>query len=1682
MGAFQITLSLSSLVEVLIGHAIGVSSTQVTPRVESGRERAALCLSESAVRGLSQWLEKGQGTYLYRETAAHVLPPPPVPLQGGTPRVLFCVQAEYVSLHLPLHRFLARVVLSLAHAGLPLPQLPTASESVQSPGSSLALGLIEHPLRAMVFASQVQTGIWVRNGSLILNQVQKYSAPPICRHMRDMDLVALQFGMLAVGPDVFLTILLERFSLDTWFLAGPDAEQRASSDPHYISPRQYLVLAEECLTLLAVLVTELPHPPGQEGMVQVLRRELVHCLASGPCTHSEASAIPSLPKESSEAMRTQVLEQICTSTSSSNGPRKFDLLPSCAQEYDPTFFHLSKQEHQVAAERVVSKLKQLPTRGKGLPVVAPLLPPHPAFERARKLLLLPGLCAVLRRCIHRCVKRVPSYSSDTLLARAVQLVTLQFHLLASCPHEAPAFFKRALGEGIEGAGQSTVASSGPDAAVGPGSTTGNTGANANSARATDVDAVSVAGNAEPGTPLPCLLALVVEVTKQADSLGARYVEGLQWLLSEFSSRDEGCRVKLHELGVGLASAEGDSAGQEGKDASPAGSALADRKRKAQEQALQAMKSQQAAFAKRMGMDVDDRDNQAEVEPEHAPQCIMCYERTDKPVGYIGFVQRSSTLAAGVAASSHHDQLHQQFIVVGGHGCQLRASPDLNSEKVALVKAGGLCEVLAPDQIGRRVHVVSPVEGWASLYSVDGYVILEPVGAHSWHKWGRQRLQVGMCGHAVHYECWDVYYASLLGTSAANQAFEERINLDVGRGEYFCPLCKGLSNVLVPHLPKSLCTRGASASNSSPDQHSSDDRASMGEVVQWVEGGGLRSSLREHSSVCSALGSEEERELLVKQPLMRFLDSLEEVCRPPWLKHSHSWCPQLMVKSRRRKLQLLQSTLAYTLMCEEVAARGAVAAGADPYGSEVLHPSVAPNARRLLRVIEVACAVLGSDIAEQLANLLSGQEQQAKQEQKQAENGTAEEKDAAREGKHKGNRMCLPLHVVWDSALEGPSTARRVDSFCRASRDFREASEKESTQVDGASMAHEAGQGAQRTPQDEDARLGQGNQEEAGRGMEVADAEDDAQVERKEEEGDKHEDSYWPALDVPLLAWDLPTLAVGIVDMLRTKRDVSRAVQLLCLARLGQILLQPEMCALGMAPSEYAASDGDILLPGAESDTKALELFQEALMTSAGVPKGADAPRGSELLRQAYLSWLPFLRVMLLLLSAAESCDAPLELFRDTSSVGFDSDPLSEVAGGVGEVCAALGVPPIGQMVESSEIMGLLARWGKQFQTTYGRADPAQGWGENGRLLRHRTSRHCQFMNTNSVMLSTSNEDKEVEQSERRGSAASRYMFDAETVGVGGEAQQLGFEIVAEDMDLSENEDGDEEMSEGRIIIQTLVAEAEGEAFDALRWHARDNDNSGNGEVAEMPARRRSIVEGLQQEPVPFLTSLTGTHTATSLSNEKLRSCLYDLSHMGMSGTDHNDLIELPENFTELYAQVFSPKIPLEIPLLHMALNRPDYDPAVCLVCGRVVAAGNKAVSVGECTLHARECGSGTGMFFLVMQTSQPSHSFYPEPGASDSSSLLLFVQIMRCAVLLMRENRAAYYSSLYVDEHGEEDTHLRRGKPLYLSKHRYRALKQLWLKHQVVMQVSTIRASLDRVIRDGNPNQSNSPLTKIHLT
>ena len=113
-----------------------------------------------------------------------------------------------------------------------------------------------------------------------------------------------------------------------------------------------------------------------------------------------------------------------------------------------------------------------------------------------------------------------------------------------------------------------------------------------------------------------------------------------------------------------------------------------------------------------------------------------------------------------------------------------------------------------------------------------------------------------------------------------------------------------------------------------------------------------------------------------------------------------------------------------------------------------------------------------------------------------------------------------------------------------------------------------------------------------------------------------------------------------------------------------------------------------------------------------------------------------------------------------------------------------------------------------------------------------------------------------------------------------------------------------------------------------------------------------------------------------------------------------------------------------------------YDILLLLGNRRFDEAANKN-NPGECTLHARICGGGTGIFFIIQHFS----------------------------VVLLHDSRACFYPSIYLDSHGETDTSRGQNRPMYLSLKRYKKIEELYKNHLIPYEVARIRSNKDRVIR-----------------
>ena len=364
---------------------------------------------------------------------------------------------------------------------------------------------------------------------------------------------------------------------------------------------------------------------------------------------------------------------------------------------------------------------------------------------------------------------------------------------------------------------------------------------------------------------------------------------------------------------------------------------------AQKAALEKMRKQQAMFAASLGGSGDDetgKESSMDVslaeEEEETDECIICRcgaQDSDSPLGFLGHVQRSRTLGLRCLAELHprktgksqtnHEyfppspfQIGQSARVVGDRGCQLRSSPAMDSSPVACLPMGSVVLILnsevSPkyDLRARRVFVRhiqknedSPdgmiLEGWASIQSSQGYVILAPLTNLAFNRWGMTRPVLRLCGHAAHLGCVDAHCTSLRQRAEGDHPYDGRFAANIEDGEFLCPLCKQLSNVLLPQYH--------GFKRRVPQEIGGENEMEVMSVEDWISS--LKSRMLNLGELTVARSSG-KGELITRDrdAATRFSDQLYRSMQVPWdnNKGKNPWLDELLKWDYEEKRQTLTS--------------------------------------------------------------------------------------------------------------------------------------------------------------------------------------------------------------------------------------------------------------------------------------------------------------------------------------------------------------------------------------------------------------------------------------------------------------------------------------------------------------------------------------------------------------------------------------------------------------------------------------------------------------------------------------------------------------------------------------------------------------------------------------------------------
>ncbi len=1411
-------------------------------------------------------------------------------------------------------------------------------------------------------------------------------------------------------------------------------------------------LTEEVFTLIIQIITEIPPLPTKENTKHHIKRELSHRLAAGCKMHSRIIEASCPMLDVTETEVTNVMYDISDVAQGTEGVRLFNLNAASASLYDPTFWHLSVTEHQVAEEKVVeilaSELQNCSVFGR--PVVGPPLTPHPLFTYTRSLLDCYILSTICNRILFAFVTHSdwkdhatmfnngniedssnPAFhslkfefdklqagwgtgavaNSDSLMKPSVLLITRIIHILTlqlHCCTSLPPGFKESV----------------------------------------------------------ILLRLVSELEP---SLGTLYGPGMKWVISEYERRFENSSTSSnrkctgHEFQYLDGGEDRTAAAVQADDTVPSScitaivnssptsvldTAAGPKASRARTMAF--MARQAALFSKLLGEEKDLEDDDESIvsasklnaeSKESSPRCIMCHERSvaQDSLAFVGFAQRSAILSSGIVSNSQHDVLRRQYVVYAPVGCHVRSEFDVNSQKLAILPKGTLCTVLCGVCNG-SVHIFSPIKGWATVLDC-----LLPLQKCAWREWGRARPHVALCGHAIHVKCWDAYFASVVQRCESDMMLSGQMGVNINRSEFLCPMCKRISNILVPCIDQS-------SDDTETQKYKIPADPSSNNALKWAFAGNIDIDDATIASSLSSIESmdeevvhndedgKEDNHPRLPSPRNRESMTTDKTAALSILRHA-------LLEGARKKSKCSYSAL-------KRCAEGLFTASTPPWAPkrEVVNPIGGLSLDHLM--------LLWCSLGFSLASVESAVRISPKV--------PIEVPDIR------------PLGNFVSEAFTCFMKQQAADVFVNSLADILEGRNvQQYSPIDPNSCDFDNESDFYNLPKpfvweaepvkvSEPYKPGSVSRK---RGIQTADCYGSGFYCCK-----RNTLTVIKFVPLPLLSWDLICLSSCVGSIAGPS-----AIRIMCIARLAQALIEPYMCLWGdVTPTTsegHEESDEDEEDEEIKVEAKALSYLRSKLAESAGLAIDPRAPTGTCLSDSIRKAITPFYNTVVLLTETM--CNRAI------------SSSMCHLS--ANDCLHSLGLPNLKTLASNPCCIDLSMRWGQQYRHMHSHTEtevvntgfasiplearqPSPGNGSINFIGPPLNVGRAKMIDIGDVEHQYESSDDESE------SVGENITQNGELVNHSRMFQDLvrnlgiaSFESGS--IESSTEEDNGADFAETRRIGRSTVGNAsnsltpvfmeDGDRERAVVNGVRTNgigimDENTRNVIAKkqsvcfhhhglthlsveiLPQPSLSSIRALRPQAIqnsPVMGSLTGgikpcrwepsklsADSATTDPTPMLRLC--DLSHLGVGSSDRPSLLGLPKSYVELYLMVTA---------VSSSVTLSESENAVCLICGDMILVGGKErLTIGGCTSHARHCASGCGVFFLVQ----------------------------RCVVLLMRDSFAAYYGSMYVDEHGEEDTWVRRGRPLYLSTSRYATLCRMYQAHQVAEEVCRRRSLTNRVIRN----------------
>ncbi|UYV79674.1 UBR1 [Cordylochernes scorpioides] len=328
-----------------------------------------------------------------------------------------CIDYDVSSLPVTIHVPLSRFVASLIHLRrFNFQNTPSSSFEIIQKEASI-VRLMELPLRTLVLASQFRAGMWHRNGYSLLNQVFFYQNVTLREQMFDVDILMVQLAASLLESNTFLIHLLSKYKLVPWVMEDPEE-----------GPGTNLVatLAEEFLTLILYVLSE-RYVPGVGRVTDErakLKKEIIQLLCIEPMPHSQL--FKRLPKDINyETGMDHVINEVADFKQVKFKGR-YELKPELYQEFNPYFYHYSREEQSKAVEAQIRRRRQ---NGEEECCPPPLLVEFsPNFAPLVQILQCDVMLHILNHTIQRALN--PNnccYYSESQFEKVIYLIGMALH-------------------------------------------------------------------------------------------------------------------------------------------------------------------------------------------------------------------------------------------------------------------------------------------------------------------------------------------------------------------------------------------------------------------------------------------------------------------------------------------------------------------------------------------------------------------------------------------------------------------------------------------------------------------------------------------------------------------------------------------------------------------------------------------------------------------------------------------------------------------------------------------------------------------------------------------------------------------------------------------------------------------------------------------------------------------------------------------------------------------------------------------------------------------------------------------------------------------------------------------------------------------------------------------------------